>query len=175
MISSISVVAGERSPAHPIVLAQQRPQLQPALPPDLMPRTHGRRGRSSGALDPLGPPPLPPDPMQKQDDAIRRALSDPALRAGLPPNAKLTPPPETAPSTTTLPDRFQPLDRDRDGRITRDEYMRGRDRIPPASFATDTRQQIMRQRLDSQFRQADHNRDGAITPDELQDNVSPRF
>ena len=172
---SAAQAAGQPSAAGmPIVLAQQMPQLQPAFPPNLMPRS-SRRSRSSSALDPLGPPPLPPDPLQKQDDAIRRALSDPALRAGLPPNAKLAPPPEPDSPTTAFPDQFQRLDRNGDGRITRDEYMRGRDRTPPASFTTGTRQQIMQQRLDSQFRETDQNGDGAITPDELQNNVNPRF
>lgn len=166
--------ARQLSAEAPIVLAQQMPQLQPAFPPDVMPRS-SRGGRSSSAYGPLGPPPFPADPMRKQDDAIRRALSDPALRAGLPPNARFAPPPAPATSATAFPGQFQRLDRNGDGRITRDEYMRARDRTPPASFTTGTRQQIMQQRLNSQFRDTDQNGDGAITPDELQNNVNPRF
>ena len=159
---------------RPIEMAQQMPQLQPALPPSLTPRTN-RRGRARSPVDPLAPPPIPADPMAKQDEAIRRALQDPALRAGLPPNATIAPPADAAAPATTLPTQVERLDRDRDGRITRDEYFRGRDRVPSAGLATDTRQRILQQRLDTQFKQLDQNHDGAITPDELQANPNSRF
>jgi hypothetical protein len=157
-----------------VELAQQMPQLQPALPPSLTPRA-GRRGLSRSPVDPLAPPPIPADPMAKQDEAIRRALQDPALRAGLPPNAPIAPPSNAAPPATGLPTQADRLDRDRDGRITRDEYFRGRERVPPAGLTTDTRQRILQQRLDTQFKQLDQNHDGAITPDELQANPNSRF
>lgn len=163
----------DRPADRPMVLAQQLPQLQPALPPSLTPRT-GRRGSARSALDPLAPPPLPKDPLAKQDEAIRRALQDPATRAGLPPNAPIAPPPAAAP-TTALPTQVERLDRDRDGRISRDEYFRGRNRIPPAGFATDTRQRIFEQRLDTQFKQLDLNHDGTLTPDELEASPKARF
>lgn len=173
-----NAAAAERGGAtladRPIELAQQMPQLQPALPPSLTPRTN-RRGRARSPVDPLAPPPLPADPMAKQDEAIRRALQDPALRAGLPPNAPIAPPSNAAPPATGLPTQAERLDRDRDGRITRDEYFRGRDRVPSAGLATDTRQRILQQRLDTQFKQLDQNHDGAITPDELQANPNSRF
>lgn len=167
--------AGQASaPEQPIVVAQQMPQLQPVFPPDVMPRS-SRGSRSSNTYGPLGPPPFSADPMKKQDDAIRRALSDPALRAGLPPNPRFAPPPATAPTTPRFPEQYQALDRNGDGRITRDEYMRSRERVPPASFTTGTRERIMQERLNSQFRETDQNGDGVITPNELQNNVNPRF
>jgi hypothetical protein len=97
------------------------------------------------------------DPLADQKRALRRQFEDPARRAGLPPQPKFDAPPSgpqaaPAPEPSLTPDLSR-MDRNRDGAISRDEYMR----------------------LDSRFRGADVNRDGRVTPQELDAYGNPRF
>ncbi len=66
------------------------------------------------------------------------------------------------------------LDVDADGLVSRDEYVRGNDRLPPIGTGP-ARQRGYRQRLKSQFGYADQNGDGKVSPQELQSVRGARF
>jgi hypothetical protein len=71
--------------------------------------------------------------------------------------------------------RHDGLDIDRNGSISRREYLIGRTRGGRVSRFSPARQRHHQRRLESRFRAADQNRDGRITADELRGVRDPRF
>lgn len=81
-------------------------------------------------------------------------------------------------SATTAPvglDRYARLDVDRDGSISRREYMLGRFRGSRAGVAGESKRLRYQARLASRFRAADRNRDGEISAEEIAKLRNPRF
>lgn len=71
--------------------------------------------------------------------------------------------------------RYGGLDSDRDGFISRGEYMTGRSRPVRAGSHGVTRNNSRQSRLHSRFRAADRNRDGRLSASELQSVRNRRF
>lgn len=166
LLGDISGAVADRPvPAGPIVVTQDAWRTLPPLPGD-------RPRRGGQARDPLAPPPISiPDPLADRDRALKRMFEDPGRRLGLPAQPNLNVPSEAAlpPPELNLPPELQRLDRNRDGAVSRDEYMRGHNRMVPAGPAGEARQRQIQERLDSRFREADRDRSGSVTPLELQD------
>lgn len=128
-------------------------------------------------------------PWERKGEQLRRnALSDPMakIRAreekgmkslGLPSNREIPGlgSPSTEPSGAVGLDRYAGLDSDRDGVISRQEYMSGRFRGSRAGVAGNSKRQRYQSRLDSRFRAADKNRDGKISAAEIAKLRNPRF
>ncbi len=72
-------------------------------------------------------------------------------------------------------DRHGRLDTNRDGFISRGEYLTGRTRPARAGAYGRARHNSRRSRLDSRFRAADRNRDGRLSTGELQGLGNRRF
>ena len=105
------------------------------------------------------------DPMAKI-----RAREEKGLKAlGLPSNKKFSGHKNKAaasPETAGL-DRYAGLDSDRNGSISRQEYMSGRFRASRNGVAGNAKQRRYKSRLNSNFRAADTNRDGRISASEI--------
>jgi hypothetical protein len=71
--------------------------------------------------------------------------------------------------------RYSRLDSDRDGSISRSEYLTGRSRPVRAGASGATRNNSRQSRLHSRFRAADRNRDGRLSASELQNVRNRRF
>ncbi len=109
----------------------------------------------------------------------KRSLNrDFGKRLGLPSHAKINQPkgpnaPVVAP--VTLDPVVSHLDIDRDGSISRSEYVQGRSRLSNFGVKTNRNDQRRTRRLASQFRRTDSNGDGKVSPEELQARGSGRF
>lgn len=64
-------------------------------------------------------------------------------------------------------DRYSRLDSDRNGSISRQEYMAGRARTSRNGVAGNSKQRRYKSRLNNSFRAADSNRDGKISASEI--------
>jgi hypothetical protein len=72
--------------------------------------------------------------------------------------------------------RFRRFDLDRNGAITRDEFVNSQMmRAPGTGLAVQARRESLQRRFDSRFGGADRNHDGRITPDEYLGATNPRF
>jgi len=113
------------------------------------------------------------DPMAKIRSREEKGLK--SLK--LPSNRKIPGPKSasTEPSATVGLDRYAGLDSDRDGVISRQEYMSGRFRGSRAGAAGNSKRQRYQTRLNSRFRAADGNRDGKISAAEIAKLRNPRF
>lgn len=123
---------------------------------------------------------------RKGAEQIRRSQQDPskgifnldpaALKAlGLPSNARPGSKPGAAVVAPEGLGSYRSFDRDRDGSISREEFMASRSRGFRSGRGGDARSRRHRSRLDSQFRGADSNRDGKVSADELQGRRNSRF
>ena len=81
----------------------------------------------------------------------------------------------TAPQSSSDVARYGRLDSNRDGFISRGEYMSGRSRPARARTYGTARQHARQTRLNSRFRNADLNRDGRLSTAELQSVRNRRF
>jgi hypothetical protein len=113
------------------------------------------------------------DPMAK----IRARQEKGIKSLALPSNRKLPglKSASTGASATVGLDSYAGLDNDRDGVISRQEYMSGRFRGSRAGVAGNSKRQRYQSRLDSRFRAADRNRDGKISAAEIANLRNPRF
>jgi EF hand domain-containing protein len=128
-------------------------------------------------------------PWERKGEQLRRdARRDPTAkirardekglkRLGLPPNVKLprSTGPATQPSAPVGLDRYANLDADRDGFISRQEYLSGRFRASRAGPSGDSKRRRYQSKLDSRFRAADRNRDGRVSAEEIGALRNPRF
>lgn len=81
-----------------------------------------------------------------------------------------------APGAGTESDpNFSRLDLNRDGFVSRQEYLNSRKRATPPAVRNTWRERSFEERADSRFRANDRNRDGRIAPDEMKDPRNPRF
>lgn len=123
---------------------------------------------------------LGPDPQARLDQALRKLNQDPMARLGYSANVPQSRDPEAgpaaaAPAAPPAFDRFSGMDRDRDGAISRQEYMSARSRFFPAGRTGATRRRAVTARLKARFRRMDSNRDGRITAEELESPGDLRF
>jgi hypothetical protein len=108
-------------------------------------------------------------------DPMAKINRDPLARLGFGRHVRLPGEPKAAkPSAPTFDPGVSRLDADGDGLVSRDEYVRGNDRLPPIGTGP-ARQRGYRQRLKSQFGYADQNGDGKVSPQELQSVRGARF
>jgi hypothetical protein len=108
-------------------------------------------------------------------DPMAKINRDPLARLGFGRHVRLPGEPKAAkPSAPTFDPGVSRLDADGDGLVSRDEYVRGNDRLPPIGTGP-ARQRGYRQRLKSQFGYADQNGDGKASPQELQSVRGARF
>lgn len=171
------------SPEARAEAARQRARnfLKPAQPPASLGQ---KPGQQSYGQDPLGrfygKDPVKAlygeDPLKKlYGRANVEALygRDPVKALGLPPNRVPKPPTQAAPEpgpTLEQAERFQSLDRDGNGYISRGEYV-GAGRHVGASGP----RQRMAARRAARFAGADTNRDGRVSVEELSGAANPRF
>ncbi len=71
--------------------------------------------------------------------------------------------------------RFSNLDADRNGGISREEYMSGRFRLPRFGKVGSLKRRYYKSKLVSRFRAADLNNDGSISAQEISKLRNPRF
>jgi hypothetical protein len=120
-----------------------------------------------------------PRNQRRRLNRAKRSLNrDFGKQLGLPSHAKINQPkgpnaPVVAP--VTLDPVVSHLDIDRDGSISRSEYLQGRSRLSNFGVKTNRNNQRQTKRLASQFRRADSNRDGKVSAQELQSYGSGRF
>jgi hypothetical protein len=120
----------------------------------------------------------PPNNSQSELDRAKGVLyRDPGRVIGLPSNAIRRPTSPSAPvvAPVTLAPSVSRLDTNRDGAISRSEYIQGRSRQTNFGFKANRLSQRHSKRLSSQFRDTDLNRDGKVTAQELQTRGSGRF
>lgn len=117
-----------------------------------------------------------PDPTERLRIALRKLNADPMLRLGYTGNV-LARPEAKAPQPAVAPvfDRYTGIDANRDGEISRPEYMRGNARFIGVGPRSDARRRAYISRLRSRFRGVDRNNDGRITPQELEGLRNFRF
>lgn len=120
-------------------------------------------------------------PWERKGELLRReAQRDPMakIRArelkgfyalGLPSNIKALRKSKSSSQSTASSglDRYSRLDRDRNGSISRQEYMAGRSRVSRNGVAGKSKQRRYKSRLNNNFRAADSNRDGKISASEI--------
>lgn len=109
---------------------------------------------------------------------LRKMYEDPLAKYGLPANPAPSSlaPRQGAPPPATLPPEVDRLDANRDGTITRQEYLSGRTRTPPVLGGTPSlREQALNARNNTRFRHTDRNGDGIVTPGELGSAPNSRF
>ena len=120
----------------------------------------------------------PPTNSQSELDRARGVLyRDPGRVIGLPSNAIRRPTRPNAPvvAPVTLAPSVARLDANRDGSISRSEYIQGRSRLPNLGGKSNRLNQRYSRRLSSQFSRTDLNGDGKVTAQELQSRGSGRF
>ena len=117
------------------------------------------------------------NPQSDLERAKRSLYSDPARALGLPANRVFRPPqPDAAAGVApTLGPAVSRLDTNRDGAISRTEYLQGRSRLPNLGVRSNRLNQRWNRRLQSQFRRTDTNRDGKVSAQELQARGNARF
>ena len=116
--------------------------------------------------------------LPKIENSIDKRINEGLKRLGLPPQPKLDITGETVPqeeppglSETVMPG----LDQNRNGFVSRDEYMRARRGLRHAGRRGAEFYVHRGQRFDSRFRAADRNRDGRLSPDEIDRMKGRRF
>ncbi|MGB0631750.1 MAG: hypothetical protein ACPGRZ_13755 [Alphaproteobacteria bacterium] len=116
--------------------------------------------------------------LPKIENPIDKRINEGLKRLGLPPQPKLDITGETVPqeqppglSETVMPT----LDQNRNGFVSRDEYMRSRRGLLHAGRRGAEYHIRRDQRFDSRFRDADRNRDGRLSPDEIDRMKGRRF
>lgn len=114
----------------------------------------------------------------KIENPIDKRINEGLKRLGLPPQPKLDITGETVPqeeppglSDTVLPR----IDHNRNGFVSRDEYMRSRRRGLTAGARGIERYVRREQRFDARFRAADTNRDGRLSATEIDRMQGRRF
>ncbi len=112
------------------------------------------------------------DPLAHARAILDRGISAPRLPANRKSRSTANPARARPSLATTAYGRF---DTDRDGFISRAEYLAGGTRPGRAGAAGLARQASRRARLDSRFRVADRNRDGKLSASELQGLRNRRF
>jgi hypothetical protein len=169
---------------------QSMPQYQP--PPPLQYQQQGPAQPFSvdGQLQRYNRQQTLPDPVRQRDEAERDRLKrlglpyfDPATPKTGTTGNQATPPGAPAggigvtasPALRDLDRNYSRHDANRDGVITRQEYLGSQGRTRPSPLRNTFRERTFQERADSRFRANDRNRDGRITPDELQDLRNPRF
>lgn len=110
---------------------------------------------------------------------LKKMYDDPLAKFGLPPNvppSSLTPRRPVRPPPASLPPEAGRLDANRDGAVTRNEYLGARTRTPSVlGPAPSLREQTLNSRHNNRFRNADRNGDGVVTPDEYNAAPNSRF
>lgn len=116
--------------------------------------------------------------LPKVENPIDRRIKEGLKSLGLPNQPQLDITGETAPlpeppglSQSVIPR----LDTNRDGEVSQQEYLLGRQRPGTAGRQGTARQVYRAQRLNSRFRAADRNRDGRLTGDEIDAMQGRRF
>jgi hypothetical protein len=170
MLASLALLALATLPAEPAFA-----QAAPGQGPDIL-----EQQRQATIKRLYGDPltrirPVPPSPT---DQAVRGLYRNPvAPEASL--GAVAAPAPATAVPASPAPDqRFARMDRDRDGTVSREEYLDSQMRRAPLAGeqgAGGPRREALARRFGSRFGGADANRDGRISPDEYTGAQNPRF
>jgi hypothetical protein len=81
----------------------------------------------------------------------------------------------SAPAVPTFDQQYQRRDRNRDGGVSRQEYVNSRMRAMPPQFKNTWREREYRDRVNAQYRAINRNNDRRITPDELQSLPGARY
>jgi hypothetical protein len=81
----------------------------------------------------------------------------------------------SAPAAPTFDPQYQRLDRNRDGGLSRQEYVNSRMRAMPPQLKGTWREREYRDRVNAQYRALNRNTDRRITPDELQRLPGARY
>jgi hypothetical protein len=116
------------------------------------------------------------DPLAEKDP-LAKMNRDPLLKDGFGNHPKLPQAPaNSAPPAPVFDPGVARLDRNNDGSVSLDEYVRGRNRSATSGGAVSGRaQQQYREKLRSRFGFADQNGDGQVSPEELQGVSGARF
>jgi hypothetical protein len=168
--------------------AQQRPQSKPQYNPPIETQPYQVQPFSAERQMQRYNQPTLPDPVRDRARAERDRLK----RLGLPyfdPDAKApgapgigTPGGATTPGgigITAVPGsappdpNFSRMDTNRDGIVSRQEYLNAQSRTVPPSVRNTWRERPFVERANSRFRTNDLNKDGRITPDKM--SPSPAF
>jgi hypothetical protein len=140
----------------------QRYSRQPALPDPIRDREAAERER----LRRLGLPYYDPE-------AAKAATK--TAPGAVPGGVGATASPSQSPTLRDLDRNYSRHDSNRDGVISRGEYLNSRARVTPPAARNTFRERIFQERAASRFRANDRNGDGRLSPDELQDLRNPRF
>jgi hypothetical protein len=150
--------------AIPEAVSAQRPPGQPApFPVDRQIERYTRQ-------------PALPDPIRDRERAEQERLKRLGLPVHEPPKAgpgKSSEP--LAPAVPAFDRHHQRFDVNRDGSLSRQEYVNSRMRAMPPQYKNTWREREYRDRVNAQYRAINRNRDRRITPDELQNPPSGRF
>jgi hypothetical protein len=123
-----------------------------------------------------------PDPIRDRERAEQERLKrlglpvyEPAKPAAGAKSRPGDPAAVSAPAVPTFDPQYQRLDRNRDGGLSRQEYVNSRMRAMPPQFRNTWREREYRDRVNAQYRAINRNTDRRITPDELQGLPGARY
>jgi len=152
-VASAQQVPGQPNP-FPVDRQIERYTRQPTLPDPIRDRDRAEQER----LKRLG---LPYQEPAKPGSATKSRPGDPAA--------------VSAPAVPTFDPQYQRVDRNRDGGISRQEYVNSRMRAMPPQYKNTWREREYRDRVNAQYRAINRNTDRRITPDELQSRPGQRY